>query len=118
MTGEETFEFAAAVAGVSMGLAAVLILAVLAIIGSWKLFRHASDAQQAAIEASVMVAEMVRRLEQPAPVADTGTLVELRSEIETLILQQRQLQDSARGMLDSSTSQELEELALTVSDLD
>ena len=126
MTGEETFEFAAAVAGVSMGLAAVLMLAILAIVGSWRLFRHASDAQQAAVEASITVAEMVRRMESPAaPAADSGTLVELRSEIETLILQQRQLQDSARGLLDGTTggvtgpaAQELEAMAVTVSRLD
>ena len=125
MTGEETFEFAAAVAGVSVGLAAVLILAILAIIGSWRLFRHASEAQQAAMEASITVAEMVRRIESPVvPAADAGASAELRREIETLILQQRQLQDSARGMLDTAAAaggpapQELEELKATVSRLD
>ncbi|MCI0890543.1 MAG: hypothetical protein J4O04_07025 [Chloroflexi bacterium] len=125
MTGEETFEFAAAVAGVSVGLAAVLILAILAIIGSWRLFRHASEAQQAAMEASITVAEMVRRIESPvAPAADAGASAELRREIETLILQQRQLQDSARGMLDTAAvaggpaPHELEELKATVSRLD
>lgn len=125
MTGAETFEFAAAVAGVSTGLAAVLILAVLAIIGSWRLFRHASDAQQAAIEASITVAEMVRRLESPAvSVADTGASTELAREMETLILQQRQLQDSARGVLDAAAvasgpaPQELEKLVAKVSRLD
>ena len=103
MTGEETFEFAAAVAGVSIGLAAVLILAILAIIGSWRLFRHASGAQQAAMEASITVAEMVHRIESPiAPAADAAASAELRREIETLILQHRQLQDSARGMLDAA----------------
>jgi hypothetical protein len=124
VTGEETFEFAAAVAGVSMGLAAVFLLAVLAIIGVWRLFRHASEAQQAAIEASITVTETVRRLELPTQSsADSGALEELRREIETLILQQRQLQDSARGMLDTTAasgpaSQELEELAVTVHSLD
>ena len=125
MTGEETFEFAAAIAGVSMGLAAVLILAVLAIFGSWRLFRHASEAQQAAIEASITVAEMVRRLESPtASVANMGASTELAREIETLILQQRQLQDSARGVLDAAAvaggpaPQELEELGAKVTRLD
>ncbi len=125
MTGEETFEFAAAVAGVSIGLAAVLILAVLAIIGIWRLFRSASDAQRAAMEASITVTEMVRRIETPiAPAADAGAPLELRREIETLILQQRQLQDAARGMLDAAAeaggppSQELDELAATVNRLD
>ena len=125
MTGEETFEFAAAVAGVSIGLAAVLILAILAIIGSWRLFRHASGAQQAAMEASITVAEMVHRIESPiAPAADAAASAELRREIETLILQQRQLQDSARGMLDAAAvaggpaPRELEELGAVGSRLD
>ncbi len=125
MTGEETFEFAAAVAGVSMGLAAVLFLAILAIIGSWRLFRHASEAQQAAIEASITVAELVRRIESPmVPVGEAGVPAELKRDIETLILQQRQLQDSARGMLDAAAAaggpgpQELEELGQTVSRLE
>lgn len=125
MTGAETFEFTAAVAGVSVGLAAVLILAVLAIIGSWRLFRHASEAHQAAIEASITVAEMVRRIEAPIAVAgDVGSSVELKREIETLILQQRQLQDAARGMLDAAAvaggpaPHELEELGATVTRLD
>ncbi len=125
MTGEETFEFAAAVAGVSVGLAAVLFLAILAIFGSWRLFRHASEAQQAAIEASITVAEMVRRIESPmVPVGEAGAPAELKREIETLILQQRQLQDSARGVLDAAVGaggaapQELEELRETVSGLE
>ncbi len=125
MTGEETFEFAAAVAGVSMGLAAVLFLAILAIVGSWRLFRHASEAQQVAIEASITVAEMVRRIESPkVAVGEAGAPAELRRDIETLILQQRQLQDSARGMLDAAAlasgpaPQELEELGETVSRLE
>ena len=125
MTGEETFQIAAAVAGVSIGLAAVLIFAILAIIGSWRLFRHASEAQQAAMEASITVAEMVRRIESPtASVPDAGAPAELTRELETLILQQRQLQDSARGMLDAAAvaggpaPHELEELAATVSRLD
>ena len=125
MTGEETFEFAAAVAGVSMGLAAVLLLAVLAIIGSWRLFSHASEAQQAAMEASIAMAEMVRGIKLPtAPAEGTALSAELKRELETLILQQRQLQDSARGMLDAAevaggpAPRELEAVGATVSRLD
>ena len=71
MTGAETFEFAAAIAGVCIGLAAALILAVLAVVGSWRLFQRADEAQQAAIRASVTMEEMARRLETPSgPVAD------------------------------------------------
>jgi len=125
VTGEETFEFVAAIAGVSIGLAAILILAILAIVGTWRLFRHASEAQQAAIKASITVEEMARRIVTPmAPAGDSGAQAEPRREIETLILQQRQLQDSARGMLDAAAvaggqaPHELDGLETTVSQLD
>lgn len=125
MTGEETFEFAVAIAGVSVGLAAILILAILAIVGSWRLFRHASDAQQAAMEVSITVAEMVRRIESPiGPAAEARPSAELMGEMETLILQQRQLQDAARSMLSAASvaggpaPNELEALEATVMRLD
>ena len=125
MTGEETFEFAAAIAGVSIGLAAALILAVLAMIGTWRLFHHAFESQQAAIKASIAVEEMARRIVAPmTPAGDATAEGELRREIETLILQQRQLQDSARSMLEAAavaggqTPYELEGLEATVTRLD
>lgn len=125
MTGEETFEFVSAVAGVSVGLTAILILAILAIVGSWRLFRHASDAQQAAMEVSITVAEMVRRIESPiGPAAEARPSAELMGEMETLILQQRQLQDAARSMLSAASvaggpaPNELEALGAKVTRLD
>lgn len=125
MTGAETFEFAAAVAGVSIGLATVLILAVLAVIGVWRLFRQAGEAQQAAIRASIMVEEMARRLETPAaPAGEGGQLAELQLRVESMIHEQRQLQEMARGLLDTvalesgDASLEVVELEATVSRLD
>ncbi len=125
MTGAETFEFAAAVAGVSIGLAAVLLLAVLAIVGTWRLFRQAGEAQQAAIRASVMIEETARRLETPsAPVADASQLAELHLRVESMIQEQRQLQEMARGLLDTvalesgDASLEVVELEAKVSRLD
>ena len=102
MTGEETFEFAAAIAGVSIGLTAVLFLAVLAVIGTWRLFRHASDASLAAGRAALTVEELARRLaSQPAPASEGGEqFAELRQRTETLINQQHDLQEMARGLLD------------------
>lgn len=125
MTGAETFEFAAAIAGVSIGLAAVLILAVLAIIGVWRLFGQAGEAQQAAIRASIMVEEMARRLEAPsAPAGEGGQLAELQLRVESMIQEQQQLQEMARGLLDTvalesgDASLEVVELEANVSRLD
>ena len=66
MTGPETLEFAAAIAGVCIGLAAALILAVLAIVGAWRRVQRADEVQQAAIRASVTIEETARRLEAPS----------------------------------------------------
>ncbi len=125
MTGAETFEFTAAVAGVSIGLAAILILAVLAVVGVWRLFRQAGEAQQAAMRASIIVEELARRLEAPsAPAGDSGQLAELQLRVESMIQEQRQLQEMARGLLDTvalesgDASLEVVELEATVSRLD
>ena len=125
MTGPETVQFAAAIAGVCIGLAAALILAVLAVVGAWRLFQRADEAQQAAIRASVTMEEMARRLETPsAPVADSRQLAEVQLRIESMIQEQRQLQEMARGLLDTvalesgDASLEVVELDATVTRLD
>ena len=125
MTGPETFEFAAAIAGVSIGLAAALILAVLGIVGAWRLFQRADEVQQAAIRASVTMEEMARRLATPsAPVADGRQLAEVQLRIESMLQEQRQLQEMARGLLDTvalesgDASLEVVELDATVTRLD
>lgn len=124
MTGEETFEFAAAIAGVSIGLAAALALAVLAVVGVWRLFHSAAEAQQAAVKASMAVEEMARRLVLPAPSAPVGQGSDVQVQIESLVVQQRHLQEMARGLLDTAgvdtdgVSTELLDLETTVSRLD
>ncbi len=132
MTGEETFEFAAAIAGVSIGLAAALALAVLAIVGVWRLFHSAAEAQQAAVKASMAVEEMARRLTLPAasaptvaaPASPASQSSEVQLQMESLIAQQRQLQEMARGLLDTAgvdtggVSTELVDLETTVTRLD
>lgn len=100
MSGEETFQFAAAIAGVSIGLAAALSLSVLAVFSTWRLFRDASRASEEAARASLTVEELARRLGAPASaIADSG---QLRQQAETLIDQQSRLQDMARNLLDAS----------------
>ena len=102
MSGQETFEFAAAVAGVSIGLAAALLLSLLAVFGTWRLFRNASDASHAASRAALSVEELARRLGGPQEAsADLGQLAGLREQAEALVEQQRQLQEMARNLLDT-----------------
>lgn len=106
MTGQETFEFAAAIAGVSIGLAAILILSLLTIIGTWRLFRHASDASTASTRAMLSIEELGHRLAgQPAPLppaTEGNRFAELRREAEALIEQQSRLQEMARSLLDTA----------------
>lgn len=106
MTGEETFEFAAAIAGVSIGLASALILVTLSIIGMWRLFRHASDASQATTRAALGMEQLARRLAaQPGPVAPAAEgdgFAELRQQAEDLIERQRRMQEMARNLLDTA----------------
>jgi hypothetical protein len=102
VSSHETFEFAAAIAGVSIGLAAVLILSILAIIGSWQLFRRANEAASAATRAALSTEDLVRRLTaQPGVGAGEGQFGELRRQSEALVDQQRRLQDMARNLLDN-----------------
>ena len=106
MTGEETFEFAAAIAGVSIGLAAILILALFAIIGIWRLFRLASESSLAATRAAVGMEELARRLAEQherAPVpGDESQFTELRRQAQALLEQQNQLQEMARNLFDAA----------------
>ena len=132
MTGEETFEFAAAIAGVSIGLAAALALAILAIVGVWRLFHAAAEAQQSAVKASTAVEEMARRLTLPATHSPGTSVLEspagqgsdVQFQIESLVVQQRHLQEMARGLLDTAAvdtggvSTELVDLEATVNRLD
>ena len=106
MTGQETFEFAAAIAGVSIGLGAILILSMLAIIGIWRLFRHASDANLATTQAALSMAELARRLASQAvptpPAAERSQFGELRRQAEAMIEQQNRLQEMARNLFDTA----------------
>ena len=125
MTGPETFQFAAAVAGVSIGLAAVLILAVLATIGTWRLSRNASDALVASSRASLTIEELARKLAQiaPPPPLDGGQTAELREQAEAVVDEQRRLREMGRDLLDTAavegpTAAALEEIGTAMSRLD
>ncbi len=105
MSGQETFEFAAAIAGVSIGLAGVLLLSVLAVVGTWRLFRHTSDMSLAATRAAVTVEDLARRLagqQVSSMPVDLTPVAELSQRAEVLIDQQRELQETARHLLDTA----------------
>ena len=126
MTGGETFEFAAAIAGVSIGLAAVLLLSALAISGTWRLFQRAGEASQAATRASLSVEELARRLggeSGPAPSGGGEQLARLAQQLERLLDEQRQLQETGRQLLDATVvggppSPALQDRESTISRLD
>lgn len=103
MAGEDAFEIAAAVAAVS-GLAALLILSLVAIFGAWRLFRQASDNAVATARAVVAVEDLARRLTVPAGPAAAGAgdgqLADVRQQLAALADQQRQLQEAARQLFE------------------
>ena len=127
MTGQETFQFAAAIAGVVIGLVAILILSIMAVIGTWRLFRLAGDASLASARVASSTEELARRLAgQPAQTATTAgddQFAQLRQQSEALLEQQQQLQETARNLLDaevleSDQAPAVDELVSAVSRLD
>ena len=109
MTGQETFELAAAIAGVCIGLAAISLFSLVAIIGSWQVFRRAGEASMAATRAAQGVEELARHLSFQAsagqPRVESGQLAELRHEAATLLDQERRLQETARELSESGALQ-------------
>ena len=108
MTGQETFELAAAIAGVSIGLAAISLFSLVAIIGSWQVFRRTGEAAATATRAAQGVEELARHLSFQAssqPRGDAGQVADLRHEASTLLDQERRLRDMARELVESGTLQ-------------
>ncbi len=127
MTGEETFEFAAAIAGVVVGLAAITILAIIGIVGVWQLFRRANEASAAATRAALGAEDLARHVAtqlMAQPRGNGGNLADLRQQAETLLEQERELQVMARNLLDTAAIEggpapaALSEVELSISRLD
>lgn len=118
MTGKEAFEFAAAIAGVVVGLSAITLLAIVGVVGVWQLFRRASEASVAATRAALGAEELARHIAtqlmaQPRPgPANGGGLADLRQQAEALLDQERELQEMARNLLDSAAIEGPEQTAL------
>jgi hypothetical protein len=108
VSGKEAIEFAAAIAGVVVGLTAITILALVGIIGAWQLFRRAGEAAAATTRAALGAEELARHvgtqlMAQAQPRASNGgQLADLRQQAEALLEQERELQEMARTLLDSA----------------
>lgn len=116
MTGNETFEFAAAIAGVVVGLGAVTLLAIAGVVGVWQLSKRAAEASVAATRAALGAEELSRHvatqlMAQPRPAANGG-LTDLRQQAEALLDQERELQERARSLLDDVGMEGAEQTAL------
>jgi len=107
VTGSETFEFAAAIAGVVVGLTAVTLLAIVGVVGVWQLSRRASEASVAATRAALGAEELARHvatqlMAQPRAANGSAGLADLRHQGEELLAQQRDLLASMRDLLDTA----------------
>jgi len=105
----EDFEFAVAVAGTSIGLVALLLLAIVSLTSTWGLFRQAGRASEAATRSHLAMEELARRLarpEGPAParppeIPAGEELAELRRQAEDLMEHQSRLQETMRNLIES-----------------
>jgi len=105
------------VAGVSIGLGGMLLFTLVAIIGSWRIYRLGGEAAAEAARATLAVQDLARQIVQlqfaappPAPRAvapepdlaeEAGELAALRREAAALIEQQSRLQDAVRNLVEA-----------------
>ncbi|MBI2724588.1 MAG: hypothetical protein HYX50_05945, partial [Chloroflexi bacterium] len=105
------WEFAAAVAAVSIGLGGLLLFTIIGTIGSWRVFDRASRASNEAAKASLTVQDLARYISSresmslAQPAADlsraAGDLNSLRRQADDLIEQQARLQDAVRNLVEA-----------------
>lgn len=109
MGDTSNWEFAAAVAAVSMGLGGLLLFTLIGTLGSWRVFSQASRAAAEAAKASIAMQDLARTLaarsNQQLPYVDlreaAGDLSELRQQADALIAQQGRLQDAVRNLVEA-----------------
>ncbi len=103
------WEFAAAVAAVTMGLGGLLLFTLIGTIGSWRVFERARRASIEAEKASVMVQDLARQVSaREAAQGSTNELAQTSAHLETLrrhadalIEQQTRLQDAVRNLVEA-----------------
>ncbi len=119
---ENNLEFALAVAGSSIGLAALLIFSLVTIANTWRTFSSAAGASREAQTSLLMLQDLVRNLPQPSQrAAETGGpavpeapglsqseleavvtgFAELRHQADDLIERQVRLQEAVRNLVES-----------------
>ncbi len=105
------WEFAAAVAAVTMGLGGLLLFTMIGTIGSWRIFDRASRAANESAKASLAVQDLARYLASRetmhavAPAVDlsqaAGELTGLRQQADALIDEQSRLQEAVRNLVEA-----------------
>jgi hypothetical protein len=108
------WEFAAAVAAVAIGLGGLLVMTVVGVIASWRVYEDTRSAAMEAEKASLLVQEAARlriASESQPPTARPvamdldgalRSLSELRAQVDALMEHQRRLQDTVRDLVESN----------------
>lgn len=132
MDDTSNWEFAAAVAAVSIGLAGLLLFTLIGTLGSWRVYDRALRASNEAAKASLLVQDLAREmatreaLRQPDLdlARESAQLADLRRQANSLIEQQRLLQNAVRNLIEAGvlrregSAEELEELQRAVQRLE
>lgn len=106
------WEFAAAVAAVTIGLGGLLLFTLTTIISSWRVLAKAGNAADEAMKASTAMQDLARYLSwretrppAAAPSVDlsdaAGELADLRHQADALIEQQSRLQEAVRNLVEA-----------------
>ncbi len=127
MGNTSNWEFAAVVAAVVMGLSGLLLFSLIGTIGSWRVFRLASQSAREAEAASTAVQDLARQLaakETMAPAAQLAAAAadvgELRRQASALLDEQSRLNDATRNLVEArvlggeDASRQLQELDAAV----
>ncbi len=103
------WEFAAAVAAVTMGLGGLLLFTLVGTLGGWRVFRLASQAANEAAKVSLAMQDLARHLSArpsaTSPAADlqraADELSDLRRRADGLFEQQARLQEAVRNLVEA-----------------
>jgi hypothetical protein len=101
------WEFAAAVAAVSIGLGGLLLFVLVTALTHWRVLREAARAANDASRASVAVEDLAQQVQlwlgrdAEAAGRTSAELDALRQQAAALLEQQSRLQEAVRGLLDA-----------------
>ena len=108
MGDTSNWEFAAAVAGVSIGLGGLLLFTLIGAIGSWRIFNSANRAAVEAEKANMEVQNLARHLtlrETQSSADDLGAAAlavgDLQRQATALMDQQIKLQNAVRNLVEA-----------------